>query len=232
MVFTRADWEAEMKRVASSMDEATFQANVMGLFTCFALTIGDGTAVDSAKAKESADTAAAKEKERDAAADEIQLSARAYLEQMRADAAAAKEKERDAAADEIQLSARAFLDQMRSAETTISAPVNRKALLEGVFRLMHKSEGSFDLGAFLAQVKISEAAASVTPLIHFLQSIDSAAGAGGNLYCEQFVTVVLESTPLGYLRNVAFESAVRGLLADLGRVGVDAVSVNDRVDVS
>jgi len=35
-----------------------------------------------------------------------------------------------------------------------------------------------------------------------------------------------------YLRNVAFESAVRGLLADLGRVGVDAVSVNDRVDVS
>ena len=35
MVFTLDEWIVEMRRMASQMDDATFQANVLGLFECF-----------------------------------------------------------------------------------------------------------------------------------------------------------------------------------------------------
>ena len=35
MTFGLNEWVAEMKRMASKMDEATFEANVLGLFACF-----------------------------------------------------------------------------------------------------------------------------------------------------------------------------------------------------
>ena len=39
MVFSESEWMKEMKRMSSQMDEATFEANVLGLFACF--TAGD-----------------------------------------------------------------------------------------------------------------------------------------------------------------------------------------------
>ena len=92
------------------------------------------------------------EKAKDAAADEIQLSARAFLEKMNS-----AEKAKHAAADEIQRGARAYLEKMRLAERSDAAPVDRHALLQGVYESMRSGESGFDLGAFSDKVGLAHA---------------------------------------------------------------------------
>jgi len=108
MVFSLTDWEKEMKRVASTMSESTFEANVMGLFSCFTQAKEEYKEYTHAQGGNGAADA---EKAKDAAADEIQLSARAYLQAKRAEA---EEAAKAAAAGEIQLSARKFIEHMET----------------------------------------------------------------------------------------------------------------------
>lgn len=170
MVFTQNDWLKEMHRMASQMDAPTFEANVLGLFACFA-------------------------------------------------------PEEEAAPCPAPIT----LDAPPKRAPPADAPaVDRDALLRELFDAMDADrDGLIALNDFLTQAKTSEEATELRSLFHFLDT--TFGGSNESLTFDVFKEGTLSRTPLGRMRDAAFASATRGMLADVQTALASKASAETRL---
>lgn len=165
MVFTLNEWLAEMKRMTTSMDEETFQANVLGLFACF---------------------------------DDAPTDAPVVLGPV----PGAKSASAPAAAPS------------GSSSSGAGPSLDRDGMLRELFATMDAdADGVIDLTDFLMQARTSEESTELRGLFNFFDTNFGARDA--TLTFEAFAEGTLSRTPLGRMRDAAFASAIRGMLADV-----------------
>ena len=90
----------------------------------------------------------------------------------------------------------------------------------------HTGKGTINLDDFLTQARTSDEAEELTSLFHFFETTLGLQGEKC-LTFDSFAEGTLANTPLGKLRVAAFQSAVRGMTADVKKARqVKAVAVS------
>ena len=235
MVFGLNEWLKEMKRMASQMDEETFEQNVLGLFECFA-TADD---VDGAPSpapvvlgmpKTVNNNSSAAEDAEDKKENGL-AAMRGALKSWRATTATTPRGTPIANPPAGTSAAAAQSDDL----DRVTHGVDRDAMLREIFATMDTDgDGLIDLNDFLTQAKSSEEANELRSLFHFFDSnfaapnYDGQPGAApppsprsykgeteAKLNYESFKEGTLSRTPMGRMRDSTFASAARGMLKDI-----------------